>query len=347
MAEIKSFEGKIAITGATGLLGGYLVADLLENHDNPIVILLRRESSPQKLYSFLEYRGVKAADMARLEIVQFNMSNPFEWSSRLQNIDTVFHCAAVVAIGGIEASEIIYANTELTSKLVDGCLASGVKLLVHVSSIATLGGARHRGRMVNENMRLDNFSSCSAYTISKFFAENQVLRARALGLNTIIVHPAIILGSSNVESAGSSSIAAQAIKKGIFYTQGVMGYVDVCDISRAMIMLAQSPKALSKNYLLCADNISYKTIISSIRKAANKFAPLAGVGYKTLLFVSQVESLYCKIAGRKAVITKDIARNMSSKHYYDGSKISREFGFEYTPISQTLEHITKEYLSKK
>ncbi|MFI3265996.1 MAG: NAD-dependent epimerase/dehydratase family protein [Rikenellaceae bacterium] len=343
MAEVSSDKNIIAVTGSTGLLGSYLIKELVSCGQHNIRVLLRSESNPQKLFSFLEHHNIKAQG---IEVVQFNMSNPFEWADKLKGVKTLYHCAAVVAIGGIDPQEIITVNRELTAKVVDGCIASGVDLLVHVSSIATLGGSKNKGIMVNENMHLDNFANCSAYTISKFFAENQVKRGAIFGLKTIIVHPAIILGSSSAESSGSASIASQAINKGVFYTQGVIGYVDVVDVARAMVMLSSQDKAVNKSYLLCSENASYKHIIETIRKVAKKPAPICGVGYKMLSAIASMGKLWEKISGTKAVITKDIARNMCTKSYYDGSLISREFNFSYTPLDQTLERITKEYLLK-
>lgn len=174
-----------------------------------------------------------------------------------------------------------------------------------------------------------------------------MLRARAMGLNTIIVHPAVILGSTNAKTSGSASIPAQAIKKGLFYTSGVMGYVDVMDVARAMILLSEKPDAISNNYILCAGNLSYKALICAIRNGANKSKPLGEIGYKTLMAVSKIEGFISKVTGHRVVITKEIVRNMTSEYRYDGSKIMCEFNFVYTPIFQTLDRIGKEYISKK
>lgn len=349
MAEVKTtlFDATVAVTGGTGLLGSRLIASLLGAGAREVVVLLRKESNTDKLYSFLREKGLDP-EVSGLRIAKFNMENPFEWARNLQGVDVVFHCAAVVAIGGVEASEIIAANRNLTARVVDGCLEAGVEKLVHVSSIATLGGARNRGRLVNENMRLDSFSESSAYTVSKFFAENQVLRARAMGLKTIIVHPAVILGLAP-ESAptGSSAIIPQAISKGLFYTTGVMGYVDVNDVVRAMVMLADQCAAVGQNYILCAENIGYKQLMSTSRRAAGRSQAKIRVSRGFLKLVSHAERFFSSIFGFKPVITSDIVRNMTSKYLYDGSKIVRDFDFAYTPIDQTIEQVAKEYLTRK
>ena len=53
----------------------------------------------------------------------------------------LFHCAAQVSFDPEKVGRIIVANTELATHVVNACLDSGVGLLVHVSSVATLGPA--------------------------------------------------------------------------------------------------------------------------------------------------------------------------------------------------------------
>lgn len=338
MAEVEKNLKSIAITGATGLLGSYLVAELIEGGYSSITLLLRRESQVDKLYSFLRWRGVNQRDIEALKVLKFNMANPFEWSRNLKDIDTLYHCAATVAIGGVDPQQIIAQNRELTLRVVDGAIDAGVSLLVHVSSIATLGSSKGRSLVVNERMRIDNFKECSAYSVSKFYAENQVLRGAVAGLKSIIVHPAVILGASNVHTSSSATIIPRAMGCGLFYTTGVVGYVDVKDVVRAMVMLSSQAEAVGNRYLLSSASISYKELISSARRSAGARAPLFEVGRRRLKVLKSL----LDAVGVKLGLTSDLVRNLTSKTYYDGTLIVREFGFDYTPIEQTIDRVVQE-----
>lgn len=169
----------------------------------------------------------------RIEFRQTALNNPHTLREAVRGTQVLFHCAAQVSFDPERADDIVSSNTEITTHIVNSCLECGVGLLVHCSSIATLGEPRHEGEPVTESCTLDSPVGKSAYAISKIYAENIVRRGIAQGLKAVIVNPAIVIGEGNWTS-GSSLLIAFGARGGFFYTRGVKSYVDVRDVARAM-----------------------------------------------------------------------------------------------------------------
>lgn len=82
----------------------------------------------------------------RIEFRETALNNPHALREAVEGTDVLFHCAAQVSFDPERSDEIIVANTELATHVVNACLDSGVGLLVHVSSVATLGPGPGPGR---------------------------------------------------------------------------------------------------------------------------------------------------------------------------------------------------------
>ena len=85
-------------------------------------------------------------------------------------------------------------NVEGTANVVDAALATGIRRLVHTSSIAALGRQEGNGLLTDETATWQNSRMNSQYAISKRDAELQIHRGLAEGLHAVIVNPAVIFG---------------------------------------------------------------------------------------------------------------------------------------------------------
>lgn len=220
-------------------MGSHLTAELLREGCS-VRLIVRNAGKTDLLKATLRRMGV-ADRYDRIEFRQTALNNPHTLREAVRGTQVLFHCAAQVSFDPERADDIVSSNTEITTHIVNSCLECGVGLLVHCSSIATLGEPRHEGEPVTESCTLDSPVGKSAYAISKIYAENIVRRGIAQGLKAVIVNPAIVIGEGNWTS-GSSLLIAFGARGGFFYTRGVKSYVDVRDVARAMVLLAQRPE---------------------------------------------------------------------------------------------------------
>ena len=162
---------KIAVTGAAGLLGSHLVAELIRDGYSDITLLLRDAGRLPKVgVTVLRETGKGLPPSVKVKEVHLN--DPHALDEALRGMDIVFHCAAIVSLGKVSPAEIIENNVEVTAHVVDSCLRTGVGLLVHVSSIAALGGPREGEKYIDERCDIQRLEKTSPYSVSKFFSEN-------------------------------------------------------------------------------------------------------------------------------------------------------------------------------
>ncbi len=171
------------VTGASGFLGGHLVAALCRN-GVPVRTLVRATSKLQRLTEM----GV--------ETVTGDMGDAESLVRACQGRQVVFHMAAKVPDWG-PRREFFRVNAEGTAALVAACQAAGVARLVMVSSLTVLGLPRS-GSEVDEETPYDP-SPRDAYTASKIEAERIVRQAHdPRGLSTVVVRPGAIWGPGDV-----------------------------------------------------------------------------------------------------------------------------------------------------
>lgn len=183
-------------------MGSHLTAELLREGCS-VRLIVRNAGKTDLLKATLRRMGV-VDRYDRLEFRQTALNNPHTLREAVPGV--LRSCstgAAQVSFDPERADDIVSSNTEITTHIVNSCLECGVGLLVHCSSIATLGEPRHEGEPVTESCTLDSPVGKSAYAISKIYAENIVRRGIAQGLKAVIVNPAIVIGEGNWTSGSS------------------------------------------------------------------------------------------------------------------------------------------------
>lgn len=336
---------KIAVTGSTGLVGSHLVAELLRQGHRDITLPLRNPGHLENLYKTLEREGIGRED-AKLNIVETELNNPLTLKACFRGIDTVFNCAAAVSLGAMDEHLLIDGNIEIAKHVVNASLDCGVGRLMHVSSVAALGVPPEGVKYTDESMYVESLAGMSAYGAGKFLSENEVLRGSETGLSTTIVNPVVILGAGDWHSGSTALVPLMAA--GVpFYTEGVTAMVDVKDVARAMVALAESDAAVGERFILSGGNISYREFLTLAASAAGKKPPRIKIGRFALGAACRAAWLWGGITGRKPLINRESTRILMHKTYYSAEKIKNTVNFEFTPLADTVGRIVKQYLTEK
>ena len=335
----------IFITGCTGLVGSHLVAELVNGQQalSTIKLLCRKNSDLSLLKNVLSRYGINEIP-DNIEFVYGDVLDYDILENAMKDVDDVYHCAAVVSFDPSDKNSLMRVNVEGTKNMVNAALYCGVKKFCHVSSIAALGRALE-GESIDEESPWTQSKNNSVYSISKHEAEMEVWRGIAEGLNATIVNPSLILGAGRWDS--SSCELFNTVAKGFpFYTTGINGFVDVKDVTRAMIMLMKNNK-FGQRYCLNGVLISYKELFTLMANNFNVKVPYIKVG-KTLSEIAwRIFWLFGKIQGKKPLITKETARTATRKYSYSSEKIMRELNFTFTPIEESIKEICSIYKTQK
>ncbi len=340
------FGRSIAVTGATGMLGSHLVAQLVRAGYRDIVLPVRNAARCSVTRATLERLGV-AVPEGTLRTVETPLTEPARLAAAVRGVDTVFNCAARIMSGGMTAAQLIDNNVTIARSVTEWCLATGVRKLIHVSSIAALGNPPEPGLPVTEACEPEHVESYAPYGQSKYRSEREVWRGAAAGLPVIVVSPGVILGEGD-PSGDNSAALIPAISCGQpFYTDGLMSYVDVRDVARAMVLLDAVPQAVGERFILSAGELSYRELIALGARAAGRPGPFIRIGRGAVDF-----AYGCMRAAIALRLTKD--RGVSRENLgsvlrttrYDGSKITRYCDFAYTPLPETVVRVVGSYRSK-
>ncbi|HMN89029.1 MAG TPA: NAD-dependent epimerase/dehydratase family protein [Saprospiraceae bacterium] len=315
---------QILVTGGTGFLGSYLLRYLLREGYTQ-VRALRRSNSRMDL----------VADIAdQIAWVEGDLLDIFALEKAMQNVQQLYHCAAIVSFDPRDRNQMRQVNVEGTANVVNAALHAGIAKMVHVSSVAAIG-RRKNTDIVTEQSRWERSNYNSEYAISKYLSENEVWRGMVEGLPVAVVNPSIIIGSGRWHE-GPQQLFRLVWNNFPFYTTGVSGFVDVRDVARFMIQLMES-NITNERYILNTENLRFQTVMNEIAAHLQRKPPRIRVTPLIQQIAWRVEWLRTLLSGRRPLITREVANHATRSFYYQNGKSLTDFpNFEYTPIQQTI-----------
>lgn len=191
---------RVFLTGATGILGSWLLAELLKKGHEPVV-LMRDDTVPAartRLRKALSTSG-RSADAGRIKILLGDVGAPYlglptSVVDRLRKeLDVVIHCAASVSFDPGKEDDTWQTNVQGTGHMLDFLGDSRIPYY-HVST-AYVGG-RHAGVWAEEDLEKGQ-EFTNAYERSKCECEKMVQASFASGVcRGAIFRPSIIVGSA-------------------------------------------------------------------------------------------------------------------------------------------------------
>jgi dihydroflavonol-4-reductase len=182
---------KIAVTGATGFLGRYIVDVLLKRGAHVIGVVRNPDRVPA-----LAQRGVelRKADLGQRD----QLTKGFDGADALVSNAALFSVGKMFALGNSVWEEHHRTNIEGTRNVFEAAVAAGVKRVIHVSSCAVYGG-RSQPAINEDHPQLSEDSwrtPFNAYQISKALSEQLAWRLAAQhGLELTTIRPCAIYGA--------------------------------------------------------------------------------------------------------------------------------------------------------
>jgi len=319
--------GSVLVTGASGLVGTHLIKALVQK--GVAVKALYRSTIP----------SFQSSD--KVQWVQGDIFDVISLEAAMQNIQQVYHCAAIVSFNPKDKTLLHKTNVEGTANVVNACLNAGVARLLHVSSVSALGRIRE-DEVITEKMKWTPKTSNSEYGKSKYLAEMEVWRGIGEGLNAVMINPTIILGASDWTKS-SSALFKNVYKEFPWYATGTTGFVDVEDVVNAMITIMESDVS-AERFIISAENVTYQYLFNLIAHSFGKKPPHKKVTPFIGALVWILEKLKSTFTGKSPLITKETAATALAKVQFDNSKLFQYFpSFRYRPLQQSVQRICAEF----
>jgi nucleoside-diphosphate-sugar epimerase len=312
----------VAITGANGLLGNFILEKFLSEKIQTVG--LRRTPSSD----------TNAISVKDVEWREADITNGPALTDALKNIDTVIHTAAVVSFDPRAKERIFQTNVIGTQNVVNACLALGIPRLIFISSVAALG--RIKGlREINEDNKWVESDLNSDYAKSKYLSELEVYRGQEEGLAVSIINPSVILSTSNPNKS-SAQIFKYVNQERSFYSDGHINYVDARDVADIVYRIYDK-KIHGEKIIASAGAIDIRELISKIAMRLQKKEPSIRIHPRLLYCAAWLEEMRCKLTGSEALISRQSVKLPGEKFKYLNQKSINRLNMVYRPLDETLD----------
>lgn len=291
--------------------------------------------------------GVHAPEGA-LKIIETPLTDPVRLDEKVRDIDTVFNCAARIMSGDMTTEQLIANNVAIARSVTNWCLTTGVRKLIHVSSISALGnptgprppchgGVRPRKRdglcgLRTEQILLRTGSTpgCGGRTPDRYrFAGRHTRRGRYNRQQQRGAHPRHQLRTALLYRR--ADVLRRCTRR-----------------SEGHVLLDAAPQAVGERFILSAGDLSYRELITLGARAAHRPRPFIRIGKGAVDF-----AYGCMQTGialhliRDRGVTRENLGSVLRTTRYDGSKITRYCDFTYTPLPETVERVVAASRNRK
>jgi dihydroflavonol-4-reductase len=314
---------KALVTGANGFTGSHLVQALLDRGD-PVVAYVRPGSDYSRLptHRLLTYAYGDITDGHAL-------------TAALQGVDTVFHIAAYVELGLVDADRMRRVNVEGTRTVIAAMETTGVQNLLYCSTIGIYGDTQ--GQTIDETFARQQVGFSSAYDETKFAAQLLVNQA-ASRLRVVSVMPSGIFGPDDPHFGP----VVESFRKGKLKVWAggdrITGIVHVDDLVDGMLR-AIDQAASGSSYILSAGDLSTREMFSIFSQASGVNPPYEAPKVVVRIVANLLDRIG-RITGWQPPIDRERA------HYvYDrcvrvsGQKAMTDLGWQPRSPQQTLKEL--------
>ena len=331
------------VTGATGLVGSHMIAELLK-HGEKVRALYRNERNKAIVRKVLSLYFPNAEQrLESIEWVQGDVLDTGSLATAIEGVTKVYHAAGVVPFGPVTKRTMLETNMQGTANVVNACLENPGIPLCHVSSIAAIGRT-FDGSLIDENCMLKPGKKTTVYSLSKFRSELEVWRGINEGLRAVIVNPSVILGPALWDSPHRAVIGQ--VNKGLtFYPAGTEGFVDVRDVAGIMYRLMNS-EISGERYILNAENRSYKDILTLIAKELGKRPPVHRITPWIATTAVTADFIKALFTGTRRQITLEALRTASDETRYSNEKIVKQLGVNFIPVEESVKEMVEAFLKE-
>jgi len=308
------------VTGGTGFIGANLVRLLLQQ-GYQVRVLVRPSSRLDNL------RGLD------IERVTGDLGN-LDWQL-MQGCEVVFHVAAHYSLWRSDRELLYRYNIIGTRNLLAAARRAKIQRTVYTSSVAAIGTAP-TGVAVDETYQSPVADLVGSYKQSKYWAEQEAIKAARAGQDIVIVNPTSPLGYWDIKPTPTGEIIQRFLRRQMpFYLNTGLNFVHVQDVAWGHLLALQTGQS-GERYILGHQNLSLKALLDQLATMTGLPAPQQTIPAWIPYSAAWIDETLLARLGKAPSVPIDGVRMARQYMYYDCSKAVRELGLPQTPISIAL-----------
>ncbi|MBW4522114.1 MAG: NAD-dependent epimerase/dehydratase family protein [Scytolyngbya sp. HA4215-MV1] len=316
---------KALVTGASGFTGSHLVKALKER-GNEVVCLVRKSSDLSRLAS------------QQVEWVYGDITDRTALKQAISGVDTVFHIAAYVELGIVDATKMAQINVEGTRAVLETAQAAGVSKVVYCSTIGVFGDTQ--GRVINETFQREQTDFSSAYDVTKYEAQKLVDEFAAKGLPVVSILPSGIFGADDPHFG---PVVKQFLKGGLKLWAGgkrITGIVHVDDLAIALLLAAERGKP-GDWYIISAGDMTTREMFEILSRESGVPAPKEAPEFIVRLAGNLLDPIGRLLSWQPPLSRERVHYVYDRCVRVDASKARNELGWQPRSVESTLHELVQ------
>jgi len=309
------------ITGAAGFIGHHVAAALIR--------------SGWRLRALCRNPSAQSIDMHGIEWHIGDIRNPGQVMSAISGAEAVFHVADDYRLWAPNPREIYESNVTGTVNVLRAALATGVRRVVHTSSVGALGLAPD-GTAADENTPVCLDDMVGHYKRSKFLAEREAEKFLDKGLPIVFVHPSTPVGPGDRKPTPTGQIVVDFLNRKMpAYLDTGLNLVDVRDVAEGHRLAFERGK-IGEKYILGNRNLTLAQIFAMLEEISKIPAPWVKLPYTPVLWLAGILHLVSFVTRRQPLVPYEGVKMAAKRMFFDPSKAIRELGLPQTPVETAL-----------
>lgn len=314
----------VLVTGATGFIGSAVVTELT-GREHLVRCFVRHTSDISFLDGSQNDLSIRYGDLCEKDTLE----------EAMKGCDWLLNCAGLNTFWQKDKRSFYRVNEEGTRNVMEAALKTGVKKVVHVSTVMAYGFPE------DSPFREDSKPGphVSHYARSKYRGDQIAAELHnQKGLPLVMVYLAAVVGKGDKKTTMQIGPFLKGKVPAMIGSAHLFTYVYVKDAARAIVRAAEKEMNIGEKYLIGNQVMATREYFQMISDIAGVPMPRYTIGKKTTLFLSWVLTSFAKLTGRPPLMPLDLMRTVyESSLLFDAQKAETELGIKHTPIRKALE----------
>ncbi len=309
-----------AITGASGHIG---------------VNLTRALISRGRQVRALSHARNLGLESLPVDLLQGDVSDLDSLTAAFRGAEVVYHLAAHISLRMNDWRRCAAVNIEGTRNVIEACRRTGVRRLVHFSTIHA-HCSEPLDTPINESRPYISSPHAPPYDRSKAAGEKLVRQAVGEGLDAVIINPTGVVGPFDYRPShfGQAFIQIASGRMPVLI-EGGFDWVDARDVAECAIKAEEMAAAGSK-YLLSGHWLSMREIASIAAEIMRNRAPTLICPMSVARACAPVITAALGLSGTRPIFTSVSLNALVSNRNISHERAASELGYAPRPIRETL-----------